>query len=441
MFHDGWWEHCYGDGIYIFGRLIFGDKKDYDNAKQLIIKKKLVDSEGRWIGVRPEFKLIDDDSEYKKFESEKAFHDEKRMIFISLCRYTDLPKLLPQICAGAIKTEINTCRPREVTFQLESWAKEGRIDSPPDADSYDSEDGDQFESDYMAWAEAWAPNVALPTNEVLLELAIELGIKNKAFSETSKYFEIKKIGSETILNKFLMKGEPDIVIPNDITIIGQGAFSDLEELKGLGITSVLIPEGVKKIHDGAFYGNQLTNLQLPNSISEIGRAAFYQNKLRTLILPDGITYIHSAAFSRNKLLEIAIPAGLNSISEELFSENQLVLVQIPNTIKEIGSGAFSENHIEKIVIPSSVTKISDEAFYCNQLKSITLNMGLSIIGDGAFYGNHLTEVTLPDTVTMIGRDAFRDNKLTQVEIPSSVTHLSSEAFDPNVKIIRKDPIK
>ena len=69
----------------------------------------------------------------------------------------------------------------------------------------------------------------------------------------------------------LIKGCKNTVIPENVTVIGQGAFSDC-----IGLTNITIPESVTSIENNAF-GNctDLTNITIPNSITSIKSNAFY----------------------------------------------------------------------------------------------------------------------------------------------------------------------
>ena len=65
-------------------------------------------------------------------------------------------------------------------------------------------------------------------------------------------------------------GLTSIIIPNSVTIIGEGAFAGCS-----GLTSITIPNSVTSIGYEAFYGcSGLTSINIPNSVTSIGGSAF-----------------------------------------------------------------------------------------------------------------------------------------------------------------------
>ena len=88
--------------------------------------------------------------------------------------------------------------------------------------------------------------------------------------------------------------DTDIVIPDNVKVIGPGAFSGKQY-----ITSVTIPEGVVKIDTKAFYNcTGLRWVEFPESRTEIGYQSFYNNDaLGELDLPGKLKTIGEGAFS------------------------------------------------------------------------------------------------------------------------------------------------
>lgn len=83
-----------------------------------------------------------------------------------------------------------------------------------------------------------------------------------------------------------------VIIPNGVTEIGEGAFSDCDRL-----TSIVIPEGVTKIGDRAFMGcSKLTKIILPDGVKEIGKKPFSGcANLRDIRIPKGVEKISKNA--------------------------------------------------------------------------------------------------------------------------------------------------
>ena len=209
----------------------------------------------------------------------------------------------------------------------------------------------------------------------------------------------------------------DVVIPRqiggvDVVNIGTVPF-DSEELsmsrgvtRGLdpiiafrekGLTSVIIPDGVKRIRIMAFRDNQLTSVRIPDSVTTIGDDAFAFNKLTSLTIGNNVQTIGAYAFN----------------------ENQLTSVTIPDSVTTIGNYAFQLNQLISMTIGNNITTIGDYAFYKNQLTSLTLGNSITTIGDSAFAHNNLISVTVPSCVTSIGKDAFykrsySNNNLTKI---------------------------
>ena len=70
---------------------------------------------------------------------------------------------------------------------------------------------------------------------------------------------------------------------------------------GLGITSVIIPNTVKSIGGGAFFGNKLTEVTIPSSVTSIGIEAFANNQLTKIIFPSTPLTIECNTFDNNPI--------------------------------------------------------------------------------------------------------------------------------------------
>lgn len=77
------------------------------------------------------------------------------------------------------------------------------------------------------------------------------------------------------------------------------------------LKSITIPEGITKIGNNAFAGNNFAEIHIPSTVTEIGGYAFstkeYLTDPCTLTLPEGLTTIGSYAF-RNKVVAEVMPS-------------------------------------------------------------------------------------------------------------------------------------
>ncbi len=258
--------------------------------------------------------------------------------------------------------------------------------------------------------------------------------------------------------KLYLSGEliTELVIPKDVTSIGDHAFTNCESL-----TSVTIGDGVKSIGYSAFSNcTGVTSIIIPDSEISIGALAFCNcTGLTSVIIPDSVTSIGGSAFDGcTSLTSITIPDSVTSIggcafwntgyynddanweSDALYIGNHLIEVKssssgnynIKSGTKSIGGSAFNScTSLTSVNIPGSVTSIGDNTFfYCTSLTSVTIPDSVTSIDFAAFaYCTSLTSVIIPDSVTSIGGSAFSDcTSLTSVTIPDSVTSIGEYTF-------------
>lgn len=142
-------------------------------------------------------------------------------------------------------------------------------------------------------------------------------------------------------------------------------------------TEVIIPNSVTKIGEGAFYYcTNLSEITIPNSVTYIEHDAFIGcHSLTSIVIPNSVTRIGGSAFSACISLEsIEIPSSVTQIEwGTFFLCKSLKSIKLPNSITEIGMFAFEDcRALSSIVIPESVQKIEARAFaLCSALKEIT----------------------------------------------------------------------
>ena len=109
------------------------------------------------------------------------------------------------------------------------------------------------------------------------------------------------------------KIEGDLVIPDNVTSIGSGAFSYCS-----GLTSVTIPDSVTSIGSYAFQNcSGLTSVTIPDSVTSIGSSAFRNcTELTSVTIPNKVANIGDYAFYNCAgLTSVTIGNGVTSIGE------------------------------------------------------------------------------------------------------------------------------
>ena len=203
----------------------------------------------------------------------------------------------------------------------------------------------------------------------------------------------------------------DVIIPDSVksakktyvvTEIDSWAFLRCNEL-----TSVVLPNSLKKIGNCAFYEcTELTSINLPDSVEEVGVNAFYSCGLTQPV------YNKHIFASMPKAYEGAytVPDGIETIAGGAFGFcTDLTTVSLPSTLKTIMMYAFEASGLREVVIPEGVELIGDQAFNgCDSLHKVSLPSTLQTLGESEFaYCEALdTIITYMTTPTEINNDMF-----------------------------------
>lgn len=163
-------------------------------------------------------------------------------------------------------------------------------------------------------------------------------------------------------------GLKKVTIPDNITEIGDGAFSGC-----VGLKEIDLPDKLLKIGKYAFEScSGIKEINLPNQLVSIGFGAFrYCTGLTKLEIPDSVTTIGGDAFYRCRgIKELKLSNQLTQIESGTFADcDSLKSVEIPDSVTTIEARAFQySDKLEKILIPDSVATIAGDAFYsCHNL--------------------------------------------------------------------------
>ena len=111
-------------------------------------------------------------------------------------------------------------------------------------------------------------------------------------------------------------------------------------------SSLIIPEGCKKIGYRAFWGcRELEKVIIPESVKEIGEYSFaYCKKLREVVIPKNVEEIGKCAFCGcRELKKIVIPENVERIEDYVFygcTDTDIILEKLESEFKFIASTAF-----------------------------------------------------------------------------------------------------
>lgn len=198
------------------------------------------------------------------------------------------------------------------------------------------------------------------SNVTSLDFSHCLGIRNFAYDGTYTNGEGDVQYSKATATFYWYKKLETVILPPNITNIGNECFTECDSLK-----SVTVPR-VKTVGNSAFQGcGKLETITIntdPDEPSTIGESAFLNCvKLESVIINGTPLYdqcelknpleIKKEAFMNcTSLTSVQLPKNLISIGESAFNRADLTTVSIPASVEEIGTHAFDDNnHLSSVI--------------------------------------------------------------------------------------------
>ncbi len=252
-------------------------------------------------------------------------------------------------------------------------------------------------------------------------------------------------------------------LPNDITVIGEGALAGFSQVKEL-----TIHEYMHKVNAHAFYMRSFKNacglerIIIASSGTEFDPWAFYDcNALKTVTLPEDFPpqlamelFFHTPSITLNfgkKLLFAAKSITVAQLMEEtsgilLFGAGGMLpvkdgVLEIPSTYYAIASHALrslANKNVRKVILHAGVRLIAPEVFAdLPDLEEIVLAEGTTHIDNAAFARcKKLKSITIPETVRRIGAAAFSEcESLTDIRLPTHLAAFEDEVFNGCVSLV------
>lgn len=199
-------------------------------------------------------------------------------------------------------------------------------------------------------------------------------------------------------------GLTSVKIPSSVTFIGDGIFRACT-----GLTSITVdPDNI--VYDSRNNCNAIirtatnTLIQgcnttvIPDNVTVIGNYAFSgRTNLSSIEIPNSVTAIYGDAFSYcTNLISVVIPNSVTMISNSVFQYcTNLTSIEISDSVTSIGPSAFSGcTSLTSVVIPDSVSQIGGAAFYsCTGLTYIKCYREAPASIVNSYYGHPFNGIT------------------------------------------------
>ena len=234
-----------------------------------------------------------------------------------------------------------------------------------------------------------------------------------------------------------------LTIPDSVTAIGEGAFSNLE-----GLRTIIIPSTVKRIEKNAFKNNTTLERVIiqekdGEGVEYIGGYAFDGcSNLQTINLPDTITTIEGSCFRNcTKLDNVKLPNNLTKLSDQTFQNcYNLKSLELSQKLESLGVESMQGTSISILKLPQNLNSIQSGALIVSTLQEIdTSENNYFEFKNGVLYSKDLktlvialpnvTSINMENSVETIKGNAFATcNKLSNINITKNVKNIEEQAF-------------
>ena len=209
-------------------------------------------------------------------------------------------------------------------------------------------------------------------------------------SQSADGYVIYEENDEKVLVAYL-GNEDQLILPNDITHINNGAFYMMTHIK-----SVLLPNGLKFIGEGAFLGCVgLVTITIPQSVEEIGDSAFYWCIHLMEIYNISPLNIVAGESTNGCVAEYAKAVYVEPYISKLSKVDDGYIIYVDG--EDITLISYEGDGID-IELPNNITKIWMAAIYNTNVNSLTIHNSIKKIYPAAFVGCKVKQINYDGTV-------------------------------------------
>lgn len=190
-----------------------------------------------------------------------------------------------------------------------------------------------------------------------------------------------------------------LVIGDDIDYIGNYSFQSLYLIED----DVIIPNSVKAIGEGAFQYNNFASITIGEGVESLAAYSFNSSwKLTSIHIPASVCYIDAEAFKWCEQVEAFTVDENNqwhtAVDGVLFTKDMETLIRYP----------WAKTDTD-YTVPNGVTELQATCFEASgNLTEITLPESLEVIGWWALSNLNVTELVIPANVNSVQDSAFRN---------------------------------
>ncbi len=186
---------------------------------------------------------------------------------------------------------------------------------------------------------------------------------------------------------------------NSYMVTGKGTATDID----IVIPSVYDGKPVTEINNNAFRDNRVNSVVIPNSIKNIKEGAFVNCSLTKITLGTGLEYVQDAFYGYNDIAEIHFTGTLAQWCGIDFYATVFV-----NNHNSGETGLYINGELVTEVNITGVTEMGRNMFFgYSKLTSVVIGKGVKIVGYGAFRDcKNLTSILIENDIEKINKYAF-----------------------------------